>query len=442
MHAARTGHSGRFLLCVLAVIAHALFLPAPAAAEPLAEQMREKLIYQTSRIIQQRAYVTGVDFSTWPAHLDAHREALNKAGDERAFVAEFNKALAAFGVSHITLVPPRAAERRRTNEQVGIGVSLVPHDDGLRITRVFADSPAAEAKLDTDEIITAINGNSPPDRAELAGDEGSKVALTVRDAGGATRAVELTRRKFSIRRPETLTPLADDAAVLVLPTFATGYSRENIETLFRNAAPLAFLVIDLRGNGGGETRNLSHFLGCLVPKDTAIGVSVSRALANRHAELTGEKTADAVTIAAASDRRWRIRETPVEMFKGEIGVLIDSGSGSAAEIAAAALRDFRSATLAGAPTAGKVLVSSYISISDGWEIKIPMSDYVTAKGVRLEGTPVEPSLRLPSSRRNSDDTAAATLLAELRRVVAARAENTPTQNTEPAGQAEESGSPK
>jgi carboxyl-terminal processing protease len=429
---------------VLAIIANVLLILAPAAAEPLSEQMREKLIYQASRIIQQRAYVTGVDFAAWPAHLDAHREALNQAADERAFVAEFNKALAAFGVSHISLVPPRAAERRRTNEQVGIGVSLVPHDDGLRITRVFAGSPAAEAKLDADEIITAINGNSPPDRAELAGDEGSKVALTLRDVQGTTRDVELTRRKFSVRRPETLTPLADDAAVLILPTFATGYSRETIESLFRAAAPLRFLIVDVRGNGGGETKNLSHFLGCLLPKDTAIGVSVSRMLANRHAERTGEQTADAVRIAAASDRKWTIREAPVEMFKGEIGVLIDSGSGSAAEIAAAALRDFRDATLAGTPTAGKVLVSAYISITDGWEIKVPMSDYVTAKGVRLEGTPIEPSLRLPSPRRNAEDTAAATLLAELRRVVASRAEKTtmPTTNIEPAGQAEESGSPK
>lgn len=416
-----TSRLGVFLVSFVA-------LAQACLAQAITPEFKEKIIYQASQVIEKRAYVTGVDFSKWPEHLANNREQIDGAADEPEFARALNHALAEFGVSHISLITPKTAERRKTTEQIGIGVTLEPHDDGLRVSRVVEGSAAEEAGIRPDEVIIEINGQRPPTRALVGGDEGSEVTLKVRGEDRAERDLTLKRRKFSTRRVETLTKVGEDAGVMVIPTFATGYSRETVEKLFREASGFKTLVIDLRNNGGGETRNLNHFLGCLLPKDTAIGTNVSRAVADRFAKETGGDAKDAKTIAAWSDRKWRIRENPVDPFLGRVAVLINRGSASASEIAAAALRDHKNAVLVGAATTGKVLVSSYIKITDGWEMKVPLSDYVTSSGIRLEGTRTVPDAEAPSPKRGQPDEAVQIAIRHANEEAEKAAENEPVES--------------
>ena len=85
-------------------------------------------------------------------------------------------------------------------------------------------------------------------------------------------------------------------------------------------------------------------------------------------------------------------------------MLINGVSGSASEIVAAGLRDTIGATVVGSKSAGAVLVSQYVPASNGFMLQYPLSDYVTIKGVRLEGAGVipdvlasDPKLRTPNA---------------------------------------------
>lgn len=75
-------------------------------------------------------------------------------------------------------------------------------DGELRITKVYPASPAGQANLGARTVITQINESVVEDRnlAEcyqlLAGKNGTKVRLKLRDTEGVERAVELTRRAF------------------------------------------------------------------------------------------------------------------------------------------------------------------------------------------------------------------------------------------------------
>src|SRR5207249_3979301 len=65
------------------------------------------------------------------------------------------------------------------------------------------------------------------------------------------------------------------------------------------------------------------------------------------------------------------------------------------ENTASALRELHNALLVGSPSAGAMLVSRYVRLSDGYELQIPISDYVSIKGDRLEGHRLEPDLEIP-----------------------------------------------
>ncbi|NUQ37094.1 MAG: peptidase S41, partial [Caldilineales bacterium] len=87
-------------------------------------------------------------------------------------------------------------------------------------------------------------------------------------------------------------------------------------------------------------------------------------------------------------------------YRGPVAVLVDAGTGSAAEIFAAVLQDHGRATIVGRRTAGAVLASWFYSLPDGGQLQLSRDDYVAPKGRRLEGVGLEPDL--PVTRTLAD----------------------------------------
>src|SRR5262249_14921172 len=156
----------------------------------------------------------------------------------------------------------------------------------------------------------------------------------------------------------------------------------------------------LRSNGGGSVLNFIHFLGTLLPKGTEVGTFIDRKMVRQYLEDTGDKEAkpDPVKVAEGSDRKGKINRNPVEPYTGKVAVLIDRRSASASEIVAAAMRELRDAPLVGDRSAGAVLMSTYVKMDNGFEMKVPTSDYVTIKGLRIEGSPLQPDVKSRDGR--------------------------------------------
>ncbi len=62
----------------------------------------------------------------------------------------------------------RNMPQMRMGQGAYLGISLEPADDGVRIAAVSADSPAAEAGLLAEDVITAVNGEAVTDPVEVA----------------------------------------------------------------------------------------------------------------------------------------------------------------------------------------------------------------------------------------------------------------------------------
>ncbi|MBC8064886.1 MAG: PDZ domain-containing protein [Chlorobia bacterium] len=387
---------------LFATAALAISLLAPNAqaqsAKIDAAGKKEVLEVMTKRITQN-AYVPGVDFNKLNALLEKQKADLDKAETEDQFSDAVNTALQEFGFSHIVLMQPVAVNARVNRSSVGIGVNIQPHEDGILVVRVVPKAPADEAGIVAGDILVKANGKQITDPSDLRGEEGQQVTISVRKADGKMKDYTITRRKFSTVRPEELKWVDKDTAAISIYTFDLSYDKENVEKLMAEASKAKNLIVDLRNNGGGAVMNMTHFLGMVLPKETKIGTFVNKRLVDDFVKEKGGNPNDLKAIAEFSEagklRPWANVNVPV--FKGKIAVLVNGASGSASEITAQALKEYVNAPIVGTKSAGAVLVSVMQPLVRGFQVQFPISDYVSAKGVRLEhnGVPVDVEAKTP-----------------------------------------------
>lgn len=367
---------------------------ALVSAQPISAEQKSALVTAIHDTLQKRAFVPGLDFKKFETVLAGKQKDLDAADSQTGFAAVINNALREFGISHIRLQTPRAAEARTQTKTIGVGITTFPAKDGLMVRRVVEASPADKAGIRVGDVILRVNGKAGASQQALSGERGATLELEIRRPTKEVETVSVPVDEYSTVRKETLTWAAPDAAVLRIYTFSTGYSRENVDKLMREVAKAKYLVVDLRSNGGGATNNLNHLLSLLMPDGTVYGTMVSRRVMDDYVKANPGKETTLEALATWTPNKVKTRKRDIEPFPGKIAVLINRGSASASEIAAAGLRDGVGAKIVGTKSAGAVLASIFSKLPDGWAIQIPVSDFVTAKGARLEHNPVVPDLEV------------------------------------------------
>jgi carboxyl-terminal processing protease len=363
-------------------------------------EVKDKVLADISAILEKKAYVPGISFDRWPDLVKESQAELDNAKDDEDFVHAVNKILIKLGTSHLELISPRKDQSFENNAVVGVGITVHRNEDGsLLILRTVPDAPAQRGGIVPGDVIVEVDGRkveSPNNH--IQGEEGTDVDLTIRHANGEYERYILTRRQYSTARPEELDWPKPDIARLTLHSFDFTYKPESVENLMKQAAGAKTLILDLRDNGGGAVINMLHLLGMLMPDSKPIGVYVDRKLYSRFETEDHGKPNDFVELARWSPRRVLPKANPrVSVFGGKILVLINHGSGSASEIAAAALRDGVNATVIGTKSAGAVVYSLVAPITEGFGFQYPVGTYITNKGQRLEGAGVTPDILVDES---------------------------------------------
>ncbi len=361
--------------------------------QPMTAAAKEAALKSLEEVLLRDAFVPGVSFTRWPEMVKKREAEFEKAKTRGQFADVVNTAMEEFGFSHIVLFPPSYGEQRVTQRRSGIGIRITLESKGIRVMDVFPDSPATDIGLQPGDLIIECDGKAARVVADLQGDKGQKSTIVF--VRGTERLVkEVTRRDYKTVIPESLTWQGKTAVVRV-PTFDMGYSRENVENLMSDVAEKAdHVILDLRGNPGGRVLNLQHLASFFLdsrnePMGTFIGKMQVLAYEQKHGPTT-----DLEAIAEASPFKTRASSNREKLLlKLPVAVLIDGGSGSASEILAAALGEIKSAPLVGTQTAGAVLASVVVPLAgeEGFWIQYPLTDYLTIKGRRLEGNGVEPT---------------------------------------------------
>lgn len=267
----------------------------------------------------------------------------------------------------------------------GIGIEVETLQDAISIVRCIPGSPAERAGLRVADAIVSVDGVAiTPGNVEAAvermrGEPDTTVRLAVR-RGAKQLQFDVQRTRVDLPSVESQ-PLAQDVGYLRITSFTDTTPQEfanALQRLNREArAPLRGLVIDLRDNPGGVL-------------DAAVEVADDLLERGRIVSAVG-RFADATFVAEAKAG---------DLSAGaELAVLINSGSASAAEILAAALRDNQRATLLGRKSYGKGSVQTILPISGGGALKLTTSRYYTPKGESLDHSGIVPDVSIDAAEQ-------------------------------------------
>jgi carboxyl-terminal processing protease len=278
--------------------------------------------------------------------------------------------------NHTTFLTPDTWRDHAANQVAYTGFGATPTTGGSLIWRVDPGSPADVAGLRPGDTVLSVNGISltggsgeRPPPAVI----GSAASLKVRRAEGGEHTVELTPAALTSAVQSALLP--GGIAYLRILGFVPPETRESylddLDTHMQTLSarlPIAW-IIDLRSNGGGVVQ---------LAASTAARLGYS----GRFAEGT-MRDGKPINFNAPARELRRV---------GPLVVLINSRTGSAAELLAAVLRDAGLARIVGERSAGAVRLSNYFEVAGG-AFQITVADVRGGPTRRyLEGSGVSPDV--------------------------------------------------
>lgn len=198
-----------------------------------------------------------------------------------------------------------------------------------------------------------------------------------------------------------------------------------VDRAFAELSKYAALVVDLRGNGGGTLSAAMRLGDHLLPRMQPVGYFASRAGLTRYrARSIDEIKPSRLPVFSGYDSEEFAREMvnkgalmlttggrAQHGFSRRVVVLIDEYCFSASEALASVVKETRAATLIGRRTSGAMLSASPFPLEGGWTLVLPVWDFRTAQGVRVEGRGVEPTILVkPRDDKDADLEAALAFL--------------------------------
>lgn len=303
------------------------------------------------------------------------------------------------------------AEKASESSRFGIGIDLRFINGQAVITQIEKESPAARAGLKTGYVIEKINGISLKSFVEkirqnsiyakiyerqlpglllsfIDGASIGAVKIGFRDEREQAKEVEIRREAFKGEFVKILSGLPAQFLTFESKSLdeETGYIKFNLFALktvekfcaavsqFKNKKAI---VIDMRGNAGGNFGALFGITSLLTDKGFVVGTEINK-----------------------FGKEPRFVQPQLKNFKGKLVVLTDAQSFSAAEVFAAGLKENNRATIIGETTAGSALPALTVQLPTGAVFLYPVANFETPKGNLLEGIGVEPNVKIALDRKS------------------------------------------
>lgn len=258
----------------------------------------------------------------------------------------------------------------------GIGVYVLQDEAGrLKIVSPIKGTPAFKEGVQHGDIIIRINGESAVNMSQddavhlMRGDPGTQLLLGVyRESDGKEYEFKIIREIINVPSVEDQVFEGDpQIGYIKLNQFHSQSTQEMADSLNRmlNEDRIKGLIVDLRGNGGG---------------DFEASLSIASIF------LDGEEV---VSVVDAQDN-----ETVHRASAGSIDIpmvlLVNEDSASASEILAGALQDNHRAVLVGEKTYGKGVVQTIFPLRDGGALKLTTQKYFTPDGTDINEIGISP----------------------------------------------------
>ena len=271
----------------------------------------------------------------------------------------------------------------------GIGISVQQEEDGtIQIVYVQKESPADQAGLKENDVLTAVNGTSVEGLSVsdvvklIQGSDDTSVEVSyTREGTDGVQTVSMEKSNIEIYSVSGGF-LQDDSTIgYIRITKFNGTTSDQFKEIYDQMKEenMKGLIIDLRDNLGGQVSGCCDVLEQILPK----GVLVYERDKNGR-----EQTRDCKG------------ETPIEI---PLAVLVNENTASASEIFTGAVQDYGVGTIVGTQTYGKGIEQNPYTLSDGSVVKLTTTHYFTPDKRDINGVGITPDIEVENDEDSDTD---------------------------------------
>ena len=258
----------------------------------------------------------------------------------------------------------------------GIGIEVTFDNSKVKITKVFADTPAKKAGIKVGDYITKVNGES------VEGKSLSDVVSLIKNAKNKEVEITITRdnqektmkvTRTTVDMPYTSSKVYEEngkkIGYLKIEMFSNNITKQvkkELESLKKKN--IDKLVIDVRDNPGGYLTQVTEILSLFMTKKDVIYQLQTK---NNKEKVYG-------TSSKAT-------------YNYPVVVLINENSASASEILASAFKETYNAEIVGVNSYGKGTVQKTGDLNNGDTIKYTVQKWLTPKGNWINEKGVTPT---------------------------------------------------
>ena len=263
-----------------------------------------------------------------------------------------------------------------TGEYYGVGLEVLTlNDTGILVVNVIKDSPAYNAGIKANDIITKVNDESLKENdasffTRLVSKSKDEIKLLVSRDG---RELDFSIVPEKVVIPSVSTNIFDTSGKKIgyikISIFAANTVKQFSEKLNKlEENGIDALVIDVRDNAGGYLSSATSILELFMNKGDVLYSTESKTSTIDKKDETDE------------NRNYKV------------AVLINNASASASEILAACFKENKNSEIIGVTSYGKGTVQETIDVLDGSKAKLTTKKWLTPNGNWINEVGITPTI--------------------------------------------------
>jgi carboxyl-terminal processing protease len=262
--------------------------------------------------------------------------------------------------------------QKQMGRLVTAGFSAVKEESGyIRISEVYEESSAMAQGVQTDDIITAVDGidvlalGADEALKRLQGEDGTILSVDLQ-RGGEAFSLRLIRQEIELRGASGV--IVDNVGYIRISEF-TEISGGQFVTLIDSMAQsgVSGFIFDIRATDGYLLQPLKEMLERIMPAQEVASAVYKSGSRNIIVETRG---ANPLTVPVV--------------------VIADGGTSALGELFVSALREFAGAKVVGSPTKGNAVLQNVQSFLDGSAVKLSVAKIVMESGPGFDGVGLRP----------------------------------------------------
>jgi carboxyl-terminal processing protease len=361
---------------------------------------RVRIFEQVWKLVNENYYSANFNGVDWNRVRERYRPQAESASNDDEFYTVLRHMVGELRDAHTQIITPEEREYEKRKQGVTIGVRVREVEGKPTIISVAPQSEADQSGLKPGMRVLSINnvniaeylkttaltlGAMSSDRATIAseyghlfrGDPGTPVTLTVTGLDNKPFTVTLKRRIVDASAQVSKRKLSGGIGYIKMTAWESPADTQFEEAL-SEMHDSSGLIIDLRGNGGGEAGIVFKLANLFFRNKVSLGKFISR---------SGK-----ITETFSNSHKGPVYESPVS-------ILVDEGSASGSELFAGVMQEHGRAKIIGRESCGCLLVVQKLSkLYGGAQLSISELDFKTPNGKRLEGIGVVPDQIVPLRR--------------------------------------------